>query len=373
MCQGVPFTRAAARPVPALRVFSAIFLSCGALLACRSVPPTRVAPSPATSAAAPATVTHPDTQEEAPEAEAEEETEPNAPVDKRPVGLADCAGTEVAEMLVITNDQPGAPRPEEVARGARQVSTCYVSHSGCAVKRVPGVWVNAGGKLWQLNTAAVKLPTLACPGAPGNPRPAGEGRADRVELAADGAQQVVVNPPSQPNASEYQETTTFVASIATTLYFKTTTYASVCGALGVTTSRYFAHDLLGIKGRFFSEGPPDQGQLLWKASELFKSQAPTSHSFKYVTTLPYYVDGALLFVAQLSAGATDAESDGLSGAYERSVFLPTEWRGINFAYVIQPPAALAAAVTTRNVRVYGWSLLGDAGLAPTSRYRDWTR
>jgi hypothetical protein len=356
-----------------LRVLSAIFIGCGSLLACRSVQPTRVAPSPATSAASPAAVTDPDTQEEAPEAEAEEDAEPNAPVDKRPVGIADCAGTEVAEMLVITNDQPGAPPPEEVAQGARQVSTCYVSHSGCAVKRVPGVWVNAGGKLWQLSTTAVKPQTSACLDGPAEPRPASEGRADRVELTADGARQIVVDPSNRSKANEYQETTTFVASIATTLYFKTTTYTSVCGALGVTTSRYFAHDLLGIKGRFFSEGPGDEGELLWKAYGLFKSQGSTNHSFKYVTTLPYYVDGALHFVAQLSAGATHAESDGLSGPYERSVFLPTDWRGVNFAYVIQPPPALAAAVTTRNVRVYGWSLLGDAELAPTSRYKDWTR
>lgn len=382
MCQGgavatwgCSSTRGAASPVTALRVFYLIFVGCCSLLACRSAAPPRVgSPSKATSATtppAPVAVNEPDTQEEA--GETEEEADPNAPVDRRPVGIADCKGAEVAEMLVITNDQPGTPRPDEVAQGPGHVSTCYVSHSGCAVKRVPGVWVNAGGKLWQLNTVAVKLPTSACPGSPNEASPAREGRADRVELTADGAQQVVVGSQSPPSANEYQETTTFVASIATTLYFKTTTYTRACGAVGYTTSRYFAHDLLGIKGRFFSEEPPDFGELSWKAFDLFKSESQRNPPVKYVTTLPYYAEGALLFVAQFSSPAPHAESDGLSGRDERSVFLPTEWRGINFVYVIQPPSALAAAVATRNVRVYGWSLLGDAGLAPTSRYKDWTR
>ena len=299
--------------------------------------------------------------------------EPKAPVDPRPVGIADCAGTEVAEMLVVTSDQAGAPTPDEVAQGPGEVSTCYVSHSGCAVKRVAGVWVNAGGKLWQLSTKPLKLRTGACPGGPDEARPAGVGSAERVELAADGGHQVVVNPPPRASENEYEETTRFVASIATTLYFKTTTYTNFCGAHGYTTSRYFAHDLLGVKGRYFSEEPTDNAELLQQAGALFKSDVATSHPFQYATTLPYYAEGALHFVAQLTAGSTHVESDGLRGPYERSVFLPTAWLGVNFAYVSRPPPALAAAVATRNVRVYGWSLLGDAGLAPTSRYKDWTR
>lgn len=276
-------------------------------------------------------------------------------------------------MLVITSAQPGTPTPDEIAQGAGEVSTVYLSHSGCAVKRVPGVWVSAAGKLWQLSTTPVKLQTGACPGGPDEARPAGEGGADRVELTAADAKQTAVSPPKRASENEYQETTKFVASIATTLYFKTTTYVNFCGAHGATTSRYFAHDLLGVKGRYFSEGPTDENELLEQASKLFKSDVATNHPFRYTTTLPYYADGALHFIAQLTAGSTHTESDGLSGPYERSVFLPTRWLGVNYVYVYLPPPPLATAVASHNVRVYGWSMLGAAGLAPTSRYKDFLR
>lgn len=296
----------------------------------------------------------------APPSPPELEAAPSAPapkVDARPAGIADCSGPEQAELLVIIGPEPGTPDPSEVAYGPEAPTTVYLSRSGCAVKRVPGVSVSAGGKVWQLQSKLVKVRTGACSVTDDEVRPAGEGSAERVELTRTGGRQVVVGPPNKVADNEYTETTRFVAAVAETLYFKNTTYASFCGAHGGTVTRFLAHDLLGRKGRHFSESTSDEQDLLAEASKQWKSDLPSSSPFKFTTTLPYYADGVLHFVAQLTADSTYTEGDGLTAPYERSVFLPTAWLGDGFVKFREPAPALAAAVAERNLRVFGWSAL----------------
>ena len=341
-----------------------LVLSCGACgSALRAKVTAPVAPSSALAAptrlpVARAKETQPEVHEESgpgPDRVPDAPSTPN--VDARPFGIVDCAGTETAELLVITSDEPNAPAPLEVPYGPDAPTTVYLSRSGCAVKRVPGVSVSAGGKVWQLQNKSLTVRTGACSVSEDEVRPAGEGSAERVELTAVGGRQVVVAPPRKVADNEYAETTHFVVAVGETLYFKNTTYASFCGAHGGTMTRFFAHDLLGRKGRYFSDGPSDEQQLLAEASKQWQSDLPSSSPFKFTTTLPYYADGALHFLAQLTAGSTYVESDGLTVSYERSVFLPTEWFGDGFAKFRQAPSALAAVVAQRNVRVFGWSEL----------------
>lgn len=290
-------------------------------------------------------------------AKAPEPSQPSQPLDARPAGIADCAAPEQAELLVIISDEPGPAAPLEVPFGPDAPSTVYLSRSGCAVKRVPGVSVSASGKVWQLQSKAQKVRTGACSVADDEVRPAGEGSAERVELTTSGGRQLVVGPPNKVADNEYTETTRFVVAVAETLYFKNTIYTSFCGAHGGTETRFFAHDLLGRKGRYFSESPNDVQQLLAEAAKQWQSDLPSSGPFKFTTTLPYYADGVLRFMAQLTAGSTYVESDALTVSYEHSVFLPSEWLGVGFAKFRDPPPALAAAVRARNLRVFGWSQL----------------
>lgn len=283
--------------------------------------------------------------------------EARPPVDTRPKGIADCAGPETAELLVIVTDEANPPEPLEVPFGPETPATVYLSHSGCAVKRVPGVAVSAGGKVWQLQTKTQTVRTDACTATEDDVRPAGEGSAERVELTSGGARQVVVAPPRKVSDNEYTESTHFVAAVGETLYFKNTTYTSFCGAHGGIVTSFFAHDLLGRKGRYFSESPNDEAELLVEAAKQWKSDVEGFHPFKFTTTLPYYADGRLHFMAQLTAGSTYVEGDGLTVPYERSVFLPSSWVGASVAPYAEPPPALAAAVAARNVRVFGWSKL----------------
>ena len=337
----------------------------GLVLCCGSAERAKVAAVPAPSAQVPAAPRElvkpkaPDATNNLAKVSQPEPAPASAPVpevERRPPGVADCVEPEKAELLVIIGAEPNTPELREVAYGPDAPTTVYLGSSGCAVKRVPGVSVRAKGKIWQLQTKNVKVRTSVC-SIGDEVREPGEGSAERVELTTPGARQVVATPPARVGENEFTETTRFVAAIGEALYFRQTSYSSNCGAHGGTGSRFFAHDLARRKLAYFADSLSDEQALLRVANESLDPDSPMYGPFRFAGTLPYYADGFLRFVAQLTTSATYAESDELAGSYARSVFMPTQWFGADLDQYREPPPALAAAVAERNLRVFGWSRL----------------